>query len=70
MAATRIYAVTDKAGAVRLVEATHPSHALRHAASTQYTVTVATQQQLVDLVRAGAEVERIRHEQTELTTND
>jgi len=67
---TRIYAVSDNAnpGTVRLVKATHPSHALRHVAADSLSVEVATQDQLVELVSAGTTVETIQQEQAELPT--
>lgn len=63
---TRIYAVKDKTNTVRLVKATHPSHALRHVAADSFSVDVASQDQLVELVSGGTAVETIKQEQIEL----
>ena len=60
----RIYVVHPKAGGQpRLVRAAHPSNALRHVAQAEYTVKVATQDDIVDLVGKGAKVESIDAEQ-------
>lgn len=69
-APTRIYVVKPVAdgGKPRLVRATHPANALRHVADSDYSVTVATQDELVELVLAGAKVEAISAEQQELPT--
>lgn len=53
----------------RLVRATHPSHALRHVAADEYSVTVASQDDLVALLGDGVEVESIAQEQQELPTS-
>lgn len=68
--ATRIYLVTPKSGPVRLVEAVHPANALRHVAAQEYSVEVASQQDLVDLISAGKKVERVGVEQAELPVGD
>lgn len=65
---SRIYAVADKAGKVRLVEASHPSHALRHVASDTFTVKVPTQRELVDLMKKQTTIEIVKPEQGELPT--
>jgi hypothetical protein len=65
---TRIYSVTDKAGNTRLVEASHPAHAMRHVAADTFTVKVTPQRELVDLLRKGVTVESVAHEQQELPT--
>ena len=49
---TRIYV-----GHKRLVRATNAPQAARHAMRTSHAVTVATQDELVDLVRVGTDVE-------------
>jgi hypothetical protein len=67
--AARIYSVAGKDGKARLIEATHPSHALRHVAADTFTVKVPTQRELVDLLRKGVNVEAVKHEQQELPTN-
>lgn len=64
-APTRIYRV--RAGdTVRLVRATHPSHAAQHVARDLIEVRVATQDDLVDAFGKGIQPETIRHEQAEL----
>ncbi len=72
-AATRVYLVApnradSEAAPVqrRLVRATHPSHALRHVAADEYTVTVAGQDDLIALLGDGVQVEAIGHEQQEI----
>jgi hypothetical protein len=66
--AARIYTVAGKDGKTRLIEATHPAHALRHVAADTFTVKVATQRELVDALRRGVNVEAVKHEQQELPT--
>jgi hypothetical protein len=71
-AMTRVYIVTQKVAEDgkehrRLVRATHPSHALRHVADSQFQVTTASQDDLIDCLKKGIEVETIKAEQTELT---
>lgn len=69
MAATRIYLVKPVAdGSPRLVRATHPANALRHVADSAYSVTVATQDDLVSFIAAGVKVEQISGEQQALPT--
>ena len=56
---TRIYAVTDNCAAtatVHLVRATSQAQAIRHIASARYTATVASQDELVEMVTLGAAV--------------
>lgn len=65
---TRLYLVADKSGKSRLVEANHPSHALRHVAADTFTVKVATQRELVDLMRKQVPIETVKPEQSELPT--
>lgn len=68
-ATTRIYLVQDAGGnSKRLVRATHPGHALMHAARTTFDVHVASQNELVDLLGRGIEVEKITGEQQQLPT--
>jgi hypothetical protein len=58
----RIYTVTDTlTGAARLIRATKPSVAIQHAAQ-RFTATIATQDELVDLMGAGVLVELAGHE--------
>jgi hypothetical protein len=66
--ATRIYIVRSKSqdGVARLVRATHPAHALKHVADSEYTVGVPTQDELIALAREDTAVEELRHEQQEL----
>lgn len=65
---TRIYkvATAGDASAMRLVRATHPSHALRHVAAEAFTVKVASQDDLVTAFENGTKVESITAEQQEL----
>lgn len=65
---TRIYKIKPKTGAAtpRLVRAAHPAHALRHVATDVFDVTVATHDDLEDLLGDGVKVERITAEQHEL----
>jgi len=66
-ATTRIYIVFDKATSdVRLVRATHPSHALQHVARDTFSSRVATQDDLIDALAAGVHIENINAEQQEL----
>lgn len=55
---SRIYLVTDKGRPPRLVEATHPAQAVGHVARASITAEIASQQDLVDLVRKGTRVEK------------
>lgn len=68
-AQTRIYLVSPKdakEGKPRLVRCTHPSNALRHVADAQFTVAVASHDDLERLLTAGVKVERIGAEQGQL----
>lgn len=66
-AATRIYTICNNAtGVVRLVRATHPSHALQHVARDTFSSRVATQDDLIDALAAGVQIETIKAEQQEL----
>lgn len=56
-AKTRIYAITDQNGHTRLVRATTTAQGLRHVAKDEYSVKVATQDELVALVSDGVKVE-------------
>lgn len=59
-ATTRIYTVVDTgapAAPTRLVRATHPNRARDHVAGSRFAVEVASQDALVTLLRAGADVE-------------
>lgn len=66
-APTRIYLVERKLAngeraplpERRLVRATHPAHALRHVADGAYLVTIASQDELVDMVEAGIKPEAV-----------
>lgn len=72
MTATRVYSVAPtatvdgKPAPGRLVRASHPSHALRHVAAEAFAVRVASQDDLIAAIKAGAEVEDIKAEQHEL----
>lgn len=63
--ATRIYIVTIGEND-RLVRAAHPSHALMHVARDVAAVRVASQDDLIDCLKDGIQVETIKHEQQEL----
>lgn len=70
MTVTRIYSVADQAGKVRLVEASHPSHALRHVAEATFTVKIPAPRELVELTKKGVIVETVRPEQLTLPPNN
>lgn len=61
----RIYAVTDGT-TTRLVKAGHPSTAVSHVVRSTYSVRVATQDDLAELLPKGMAVEAIKAEQAEL----
>lgn len=66
-APTRIYAVLPLgAKHPRLVRASHPATALRHVAESMFSVDVASQDDIVSAMQAGAKVEDLRGEQAEL----
>jgi hypothetical protein len=53
-AATRIYLVTDtKTGEQQLIRAGNQAQAVRRAAQSKFSVTVASQDDLVTLIAAG-----------------
>lgn len=54
----RIYVVTIGA-TDRLVRASHPSHALQHVARDIAKVKVASQDELIDCLKDGIEVETV-----------
>jgi hypothetical protein len=65
--AARIYTVKRKSdGAKRLVRATHPSVAQAHVARSDYETTVATQNDLEELLPKGTKVEDVKAEQQAL----
>lgn len=67
---TRIYTVQRRTGgAPRLVRATHPAHALRHVADGEYTVAVASQDDIVAAYESGTKVESLAAEQQQLPTD-
>lgn len=53
---TRIYRVDDGAGTVTLIRAPNGAQAIRHAAK-KFTARVASQDDLCELVAAGAKVQ-------------
>ena len=57
--AERIYIVRNTYGA-RLVKANLRSQALSHVASTEYTVGVASQDDLVEQITAGTKIEQYK----------
>lgn len=64
--AERIYIVRNNHG-TRLVKANLRQQALSHVASTEYTVRVASQDDLVEQIKAGTKIEQYRApEQLEL----
>jgi hypothetical protein len=68
MSQKRIYLVGTPDG-VRLVRATVRTQALTHVANSQYTVRVATQEDLVEYL-GQVEIENYRHEQQDLPLDD
>lgn len=67
---TRIYKVASKLEGVkpRLIRATHPSTALSFVANSQYTVSVARPDDLVELLTDGVSVESVAQEQQQIPT--
>ena len=65
-AQSRIYKVTNDNGAIRLIRACHPSQAITHVARSAYVAAVATQDDLVTALQAGAKIESVRDEQLPL----
>ena len=57
--AERIYIVRNDHGA-RLVKANLRQQALSHVAATEYTVRVASQDDLVEQIKAGTKIEQYR----------
>jgi len=53
----RIYLTTDQTGTERLTKATTPSQAVAHHARSTIQVRVASQEDLVQMISAGAKVE-------------
>jgi phosphopantetheine adenylyltransferase len=63
----RIYLVTTNEGKKRLVKATQRQQALSHVANSLFTVRVASQDDLVEALTSGTEVENYKNpEQMEL----
>ena len=63
----RIYLVTTNEGKKRLVKATQRQQALSHVANSLFTVRVASQDDLVEALTSGTEVENYKNpEQLEL----
>lgn len=65
MSQKRIYVVGTPDG-VRLVRATVRGQALNHVAQSQFTVRVASQEDLVEYLGDGFKIENARHEQPSL----
>lgn len=61
---TRVYRWQD-----RLIRATHPAHVLAHVAQEMSQPHVATQDDLLELIAKGVQVESLRAEQSELPTD-
>ena len=57
MATTRIYLVTTAAGTARLVKAAVPSQAITHVAKQEYSVRIASQDDLVEALSNGIRLE-------------
>ena len=67
MATQRIYIVGTPNGDIRLVRASLRQQALSHVANSTFTVQVASQDDLVDAVTKGIQVENYKNpDQTEL----
>lgn len=60
MSAVRIYVVGTPSG-IRLVKASARSQALSHVAQTQFSVKVASQDDLVQALTSGVKVENYRN---------
>lgn len=54
---TRIYAVTDAKGFVRMIEAANPSQAMRHVAEDTFRVSIAAALDVAQYMRHGRSVE-------------
>jgi len=65
MSITRIYAVRD-GDAVRLIEASSASAAIRHCARDRYSVSPAKPRDVADAMADGVKVEQARPEQLTL----
>lgn len=65
MSSQRIYLVTTHKGDRRLVRASHRSQAINHVARSMMEASVARQDELVELVSAGAKVESVRDADTD-----
>jgi len=61
--AERIYVVLQKGRIARLVNAAHPAAVLRYVAAMEYSVRVASQNDLVYLLAADVKVEDSKAEQ-------
>lgn len=60
MATQRIYLVGTPDNGKRLVKATLRQQALSHVANSMFTIRVATQDDLVDAIGAGVQVEQYK----------
>lgn len=49
----RVYRVTDRDGSTRMVWAYNRSQAIRHASEQDYSANVASQSEIIQMVRAG-----------------
>ena len=69
--AERIYIVFGPQERARLVKASLRQQALSHVASTEFNIRVATQDDLVNQLKAGTPIEQYRApEQAELTLSE
>lgn len=67
MATQRIYMVGTPGEGKRLIKATHRQQALSHVANSMFTIRVATQDDLVESLSNGVQVEQYKApEQLEL----
>ena len=68
MSAQRIYIVGTPSGEIRLVRASLRQQAMTHVANSMFTVSVASQDELVEAVTKGVPVENYKApEQLDLT---
>ena len=65
---TRIYSVGDHSGTTYLVRAVSKAAAIRHVASKHFYAGVAKQEELVNAIKRGVEIEDIKPEQLDMVT--
>ena len=54
---TRVYVISESGKATALIRARSPAEAIRHIAGARYQAAVANQDQLIDLVMKGMQVQ-------------